>query len=193
MSTNQIRRIALNHFALYGYEGASLQQIAEEVGIKKPSIYAHFKGKDDLFLNVVQYAISLEKERILHHFQTQKQKPLERKLKCFLEWLEDEFHTSDVTKCILRVTYFPPLKLKDEVASLVDPFLDDMQRLLTRMFRLAHQTERLVIENPYAAALAYITIVEGSLLELIYGNAQRYKKRVAATWPIFWKGVVTYE
>ena len=193
LSAEKIRHIALIHFARYGYEGTSLQQIAEEVGIKKPSIYAHFKGKDNLFLSVVDYIIHLEKRRILNYFQEQKNKPLEVKLKGFLHWFENEFHTSDVAKCILRVTYFPPLKLKDEVATLVNPFLDDMQRLLTKMLRFAQQQDELMIDDIQACSLAYITLVEGSLLELVYGNASRYEQRVMATWPIFWKGIHFHE
>ncbi|MBD2807322.1 helix-turn-helix transcriptional regulator, partial [Xenorhabdus sp. ZM] len=45
MTANRIKAVALSHFARYGYEGTSLANIAQEVGIKKPSIYAHFKGK----------------------------------------------------------------------------------------------------------------------------------------------------
>ena len=193
LSAEKIRHIALIHFARYGYEGTSLQQIAEEVGIKKPSIYAHFKGKDNLFLSVIDYIIHLEKRRILNYFQEQKNQPLEMKLKGFLHWFENEFHTSDVAKCILRVTYFPPLKLKDEVATLVNPFLDDMQHLLTKMLRFAQQQDELMIDDIQACSLAYITLVEGSLLELVYGSALRYEQRVLATWPIFWKGIQSHD
>ena len=69
MSSKKIRDVALSHFAHFGYEGAALSKIAEEVGIKKPTIYAHYKGKDDLFLSVVQYVFQLERRRILAYFQ----------------------------------------------------------------------------------------------------------------------------
>lgn len=49
MKSNEIKEAALKFFTIHGYEGASLSLIAEEVGMKKQSIYAHFKGKDDLF------------------------------------------------------------------------------------------------------------------------------------------------
>ncbi|TXK79848.1 TetR/AcrR family transcriptional regulator [Paenibacillus sp. N3.4] len=51
-----IKDAALQFFAIHGYEGASLSQIAENVGMRKQSLYAHFKGKDDLFLQVLQDA-----------------------------------------------------------------------------------------------------------------------------------------
>lgn len=68
MSSKKIRDVALSHFANFGYEGASLSKIAEGVGIKKPTIYSHYKGKDDLFLSVVHYVFQLERRRILEVF-----------------------------------------------------------------------------------------------------------------------------
>ena len=40
---------ALGLFSQNGYDGTSMEQIAELVGIKAPSLYKHFKGKGDIF------------------------------------------------------------------------------------------------------------------------------------------------
>ncbi|WP_353626058.1 helix-turn-helix domain-containing protein [Bacillus sp. JCM 19041] len=39
-------------FAVNGYEGTSMAKIAEKVGIKKPSLYAHYKSKEALFIDI---------------------------------------------------------------------------------------------------------------------------------------------
>ncbi len=39
---------ALTLFAKNGYDGTGVEQIAEKVGIKAPSLYKHFKGKEDI-------------------------------------------------------------------------------------------------------------------------------------------------
>ncbi len=39
---------ALTLFSRNGYNGTSVEQIAERVGIKAPSLYKHFKGKADI-------------------------------------------------------------------------------------------------------------------------------------------------
>ena len=54
MTANSLKRIALTAFAQKGYDAASLQEIADGVGIKKPSIYAHFENKESLFLSVLE-------------------------------------------------------------------------------------------------------------------------------------------
>ena len=50
MSTKEkILDVALTLFSKNGYDGTSMEQIASEVGIKAPSLYKHFKGKEDIF------------------------------------------------------------------------------------------------------------------------------------------------
>ncbi|MCI2056394.1 MAG: TetR/AcrR family transcriptional regulator [Oscillibacter sp.] len=40
---------ALDLFSQYGYEAVSVEQIATAVGIKAPSLYKHYKSKQDIF------------------------------------------------------------------------------------------------------------------------------------------------
>ena len=49
MSTKEkILDAALTLFAENGYDGTSVEQIANVVGIKAPSLYKHYKGKEDI-------------------------------------------------------------------------------------------------------------------------------------------------
>lgn len=44
-------------FAELGYDGTTLRQIAQRVGIKEPSIYAHFAGKEAVYGAVIDRAL----------------------------------------------------------------------------------------------------------------------------------------
>ena len=57
MSTkDRILEEALTLFAENGYDGTGVEQIAEKVGIKAPSLYKHFKGKEDILNALIDSA-----------------------------------------------------------------------------------------------------------------------------------------
>ncbi|WP_160032690.1 TetR/AcrR family transcriptional regulator [Paenibacillus sp. An7] len=192
MSSTSIKQVALTQFAREGYEGASLRKIAEEVGIKKPSIYAHYKNKEDLFLHVVRYVFGLERRRILTFFQEQKNlgTPLELRLRGLLDWIQEEFESQDAGRFLLRMSYFPPQALYREVMDIVYPFLDGLERTLAKFIASEAWDGELSQEEAMQFAIAYMTLIDGISVELLYGDSARYQKRLQAAWPIFWKGII---
>jgi AcrR family transcriptional regulator len=56
---------ALELFLERGYDGASMQAVADKAGVTKPVVYAAFKSKDDLF----RALLAREEERILAEIQ----------------------------------------------------------------------------------------------------------------------------
>ena len=57
MSTKEkILDAALTLFAENGYDGTSVEQIANIVGIKAPSLYKHYKGKEDILNALIDSA-----------------------------------------------------------------------------------------------------------------------------------------
>ena len=48
--------VALELFAVHGFDGTSLQQIADRLGVTKAAVYYHFRSKDDLLAAVVEPA-----------------------------------------------------------------------------------------------------------------------------------------
>ncbi|MCR4939677.1 MAG: TetR/AcrR family transcriptional regulator [Treponemataceae bacterium] len=57
MSTKEnILEAALTLFSERGYDGTSVEQIAQAVGIKAPSLYKHFKGKEEILNAIIDSA-----------------------------------------------------------------------------------------------------------------------------------------
>lgn len=50
----RIQRIAVELFAEHGYEGTSLREIAERLGVTKAALYYHFKSKEDIIQSLVE-------------------------------------------------------------------------------------------------------------------------------------------
>lgn len=51
---DRILDAALDLFSEKGYDGASVDQIAELIGIKGPSLYRHYKGKEDILDHLIE-------------------------------------------------------------------------------------------------------------------------------------------
>lgn len=189
MTAYSIRDAALFHFARDGYEGTSLRAIADEVGIKKPSIYAHFSGKEDLFMHTLDYAFDEVRRHTLEYFRDYAHLPLEERLRGLLVWFEQEYQEHAAARLMLRNCYYPPPELYSQVMDLVYPFLDGMERALSRLLQRAIR-ERDVPPIPAGqAAIAFMTFLDGITVEIIYGSSRRYKRRLEAAWPVFWYGV----
>jgi AcrR family transcriptional regulator len=58
LTAERILDAAEKLFAAKGYQGASLREIAQQVGIKEPGLYNHFKGKQELYSAVLDRALS---------------------------------------------------------------------------------------------------------------------------------------
>src|SRR3569623_212662 len=50
----ELTRIAARLFAERGYQGTSLADLAEALGVQKPSLYHHIASKEDLLWDVAQ-------------------------------------------------------------------------------------------------------------------------------------------
>lgn len=63
-SEELLRAAALRHFAESGFEGASLQQIADDVGMSKSSVLYHFASKEALFDAAMRPALAALRELV---------------------------------------------------------------------------------------------------------------------------------
>src|SRR3954466_5055951 len=57
----ELMRVAARLFAEQGYQGTSLADLAEELGIQKPSLYHHIASKEDLL-----WEVAVEGARAFH-------------------------------------------------------------------------------------------------------------------------------
>src|SRR5215207_741495 len=62
----QVLDAALTLFLRHGYDGTSMQAVADAAGVTKPVVYACFASKDELFRSL----LAREEERILDEIRT---------------------------------------------------------------------------------------------------------------------------
>ncbi|MGM0923032.1 MAG: TetR/AcrR family transcriptional regulator [Bacillota bacterium] len=190
MKSNEIKKAALKYFTIHGYEGASLSLIAEEIGMKKQSIYSHFKGKDDLFLQVLRDAKESELSSKLQYFSNVDSKNPEKDLYGFLQLIIDLFQKNEQLKFWLRMSFFPPAHLEKAIEQEVIDIEEKVQTILERKFQDWINAKLIVGDVAITPTFAFLGVVDSIMLELVYGNDEkRLKDKVTASWTVFWRGI----
>ncbi|OCT13628.1 TetR family transcriptional regulator [Paenibacillus pectinilyticus] len=190
MTASRIKEVALTQFALNGYEGASLADIAAEVGIKKQSIYTHFKGKDELFLALFDDVQKKELNFVVDYLDRHKDLSIDKLLYRFLIQYKDCYEQDDNTKFFLRVAFFPPSHLYDEIVKQGYAYLDTIEAMLIPLFEQAISAGSINKDvSSDTAAVAFLAVLDGMFVELLFGGSDRSLKRLEASWFVFWRGI----
>ncbi|MEK4564150.1 TetR/AcrR family transcriptional regulator [Alkalihalobacillus sp. FSL R5-0424] len=190
MTADEIKKAALFSFGQNGFEGASLAQIADEVGIKKQSIYTHFKNKDDLFLTVLEDSLQNDWSFLVNWIDQNQDLSMHDLLEENLYLLIRRFHEEDSYRFGLRMSFFPPSHLNEKVVHQVTQYESKFEAAFMPIFETALSEGFLDIKDARSGVLAYLSMVDAIFIELIYGNKERAQMKLKALWSIFWRGVV---
>ncbi|WP_431026700.1 TetR/AcrR family transcriptional regulator [Lysinibacillus sp. LZ02] len=187
MTIHKIKAAALKNFAENGYDGGSLAQIAEEVGIKKQSIYTYFKSKDMLFQTLYQDVLEQELA-FMRDFMATHDDILQHKLFALLRAWEQRFQEQVATKFFIRTSFFAPQHLEAGTAEQVNVYLDTLEQLFSVYF-----AEHQLAVCSEDAAIAYLALLDSLCVEMLYGNNERFERRLQAGWLVFWNGISQQE
>ena len=168
---------ALQHFVEHGYDGASLTQIAEMVGIRKASIYAHFQNKDALFLTLLDDAIAAETTFIQKCFTQDQGLPGQ----AYCMALEQRYQDSLFLRFLLRNAYVPPMSLKEHIVQQYALHYAIFEQQIATALQPHHRNTaqyQLLIH-------AYLGMVDSLHVELLYAGTARFSLRLNAMWAIF--------
>jgi AcrR family transcriptional regulator len=94
----KIFEAAIDLFAQKGFDATSMREIAEVVGIKKASMYSHYKSKDEILEKIVEYPMdrigivgpqNMETEELIVSMGLEKFMALSSNVAT--EWMDDHF------------------------------------------------------------------------------------------------------
>ena len=190
MTSSRIKQVALNHFTKNGFEGTSMAQIADDVGIKKQSIYTHFKGKDELFLQVCQDVFAGELRFLINFIESNTALSIDDFLFDYLLHYKERYEKNDYTKFWLRISFFPPTHLYEQIMISVYKYLDQVEELLIPIM------EKAIIDGKVSSTIdakravaAFLGVLDGISVEMLYGGPERVLKRLDASWYLYWRGL----
>lgn len=178
-SAEKICGVAVEQFAESGYDAASLNDIAVAVGMRKPSLYAHFSGKVDLFEAVFERAVEAERLYVESCFAADSGLPGA----LYGQRLAERYQESAHLRFLLRAAFFPPADLRPMISAGFEGYLARMGEVFGKA--LAQQFPRLSAERRELFADAYLGVIDSLIVELIYAGQAAYERRLRAMWTIF--------
>lgn len=183
MTAERLQSAALIRFAEQGYNATTMNEIASDVGIKKASIYAHFKNKDELFLSLIPLMVDNEQAYIKEMIPGGKE--ILTQLHHYLESIDSRFDSSHQVQFWLRIVFAPPLHLYDQVVRPMHAFMATLEDYVQQKIA---ETELGQLNNGLTCEIItanYMALVDSLHTELLFGGHDKYKKRLEATWKVF--------
>lgn len=179
MSARDIRLAAIRLFGQQGYTATPLSAIAAAVGIKAPSLYAHFRSKEDLFRTVFDEAVRMELQELMAAMTPEAS--ASDGLRRYLEETAGRFESSLHLPFLLRSIYLPPASLAAHVRERDQVFSAELVRRVEEA--LLRQTESAPLGmSPAEAALAFTGILRGIHAELLYAGPGPAQRLTQALW-----------
>ncbi|MEW9675245.1 TetR/AcrR family transcriptional regulator [Lentibacillus sp. L22] len=176
----------LKLFSSYGYEETALKDIAKNVNIKTPSIYAYFESKQDLFEQIVSFVIEDYLEFIEQQSYVIVNFPIEKKLYHVLVELNKYYYMNDKGSFLKRYWIYPPENFKELITAKNKKVEETIQDLVFSILKNNKENELIDEET---IVISFTTILDGMLFYMMSSPYEEYERRLNTIWSVFWKGI----
>ncbi|MGG0482896.1 TetR/AcrR family transcriptional regulator [Priestia aryabhattai] len=188
-TVEKIRAAAMELFGEKGYTETSLADISSKVGIKKPSLYAHFKNKDDLFLLTVHDLMNLFLTKLSVIYEQHKTKSAKEQLHCFVVDFCTMIEKDSFGQMYRRLILFPPEHLQSEVKAIFLRSERLSDQILHAIFTQG-MAEGEIIERPIDLYInSFYCLTDALFIQRFYYEPEYYDQKIHDAWTIFWEGI----
>lgn len=163
--TNQILEAASNVFARLGFSKARMDDIAQETGLSKGTLYLYFKSKDAIISAILESMITRELARARQIQQGDSS--AEEKLVSMCEILVKDLKRMQP----LLSLYFEFVALslrRKKVKEVIREVFQSFMEIFIPVFEQGIETGDFRMMNPKSAAIATASILEGTVLLWVY-------------------------
>ncbi|MCA0756127.1 TetR/AcrR family transcriptional regulator [Paenibacillus sp. N4] len=186
-TAERIRQAAVTMFAESGYEGVSLSEIAKAVGIKTPSIYAHYKSKEQLFLQLIEEVIAEERGQYFALLDAIRKEPVKNQVCRLFDFFTDLSHLTTGQAFLKRTILMPPRHLRDQLRQ---DFLRYELELTDGLRKVWEQGAAEGLFSPQEEERmlsAFYAFVDGLLVENQLYEERLFHHRKQLVWASLWQ------
>lgn len=183
LTASRLQDAALARFALQGFDATSMAEIAADVGIKKPSIYAHFRNKDALYLSLIPLMIAAELDYARSVLVGGS--AIRAQLLAYLQSIQTRYDSSFRVQFWMRALYTPPGHLHDQVMAPMHVFMDELEAIVLAAIArsdLVPNAQGLSAEELTRTCMGLIDCLQ---VELTYAGPAKFARRLQAVWAVF--------
>ena len=185
----KIKQAARSVFAKKGYEGSTMNEIAEAVGINKASIYNHYKGKEDLYFAVYQDAAreyEILNERVIKDSENM-QIP-DRLRYIFEQQILYYYRDPESQSFWNQITLFTPPVLSQEFWTDIVEREEYFQKQMEEIF-LQGMRQGIIRKDDPARLMMFFRAMKEGLLNWMIAIPKAEETWAAEFWVSFWLGI----
>lgn len=177
---NKLMESAFRLFADKGNE-FSLNEVANEVGIQKASIYAHFLSKEDLI-----YAV-IDREINAYFFEINEQcRDLKNIYFMILSYYDKSKPKLYFWK---RLLLFPPKAFEETLISKINILSGQRFDIVKEIIAADMNSGIIRKQDAYTIAISYFAMIHGLLSSIIIYEPKDITKYYEDIWQNFWNGI----
>ena len=99
------------------------------------------------------------------------------------------FGESEESMFWLRTSYFPPDAFREQIINKANVHIENVGKLLFPVFKRASERDELHNIEVKDALEAFLCLLDGLMVELLYAGLNRFETRLDASWKVFWRGL----
>lgn len=190
VTKEKIKSAGLKHFGIYGYEGTSMNDIANEVGIKKPSLYAHFSSKEEIFVVLMEDAIKCYSEHLQKIINESSGEDSGIDLYEIFVKFASFFSGSQEHKYFWNRLYlFPPSFVKEKVYNEMMDIEYQFIKSLFMIFKNGIRRGEIRQSNIEDMVMVYYYMINGFITCAGLNSEEDFSARLKGSWNVYWEGI----
>jgi len=186
---DKIKKSALQLFAQRGYYGTSLNDVANMVGIKKPSLYAHFKNKDELYKTIIIELVDVFTKKITMTYQDAYHQSTREQLLGMVISMVDFWKDEELGLLYKRSMLFPEEQFQELTREQFRQSEAHTTEILNRIFVEAIRTEQIKEQAILPLIDAFYCLIDGLFVQRFFYQPKEYETKVSHAFDHYWKGI----
>lgn len=191
MSTkDKIISVATLLYAEKGYEGMTMKEIADRIGITPPAVYAFFQNKEALFQQICKgflsehFQVAFTNTQEVRHLTTKQQ--LEQMLRGIFDF---QMNRTVQIKVFFRLLLFPPKIVKNDTLNELLELENKEIDIFSSIFEKGMKNGEVCEGDSRVYAYSLLAFMDGLFWQMQRLDEADFWKRFDMLWEQFWRGL----